>query len=305
MGRIRKNHLDMTPEERRRFIGAVLEIKRRGVYDRFVQLHVDVNSKDYIDKDTGKRVGHINPGFLPWHRQYLLELENQLRRVDPSVTLPYWDWTTDQSRDSPLWADDFMGGDGRPEDGMVMTGPFAYPNGWKLKVNVQPAGTEDPALNGHYTVDDREFLIRRIGQKISRLPTPEQLGQTLDLPVYDCDPWDYTSGGVAPYNSFRNHLEGYTNFPWEPAAGKLHGAGHQWVGGHMMYIASPNDPVFFLHHCFIDKCWADWQARHPGVPHYLPVEPTPEVPDVTTSLFPWHTKRVRDLIDHTPYYRYA
>lgn len=24
-------------------------------------------------------------------------------------------------------------------------------------------------------------------------------------------------------------------------------------------MTSPNDPVFFLHHCFVDKIWADWQ----------------------------------------------
>ncbi|WHM38235.1 tyrosinase family protein [Streptomyces sp. BPTC-684] len=305
MTHVRRNHLDMSRSERRRFIKAVLEIKRRGIYDRFVKLHVDVNSQDYLDKDTGKRVGHINPGFFPWHRQYLMEFEKELRRVDPTVTLPYWDWTKDQSPHSPLWADDFMGGDGRASDGMVMTGPFAYPNGWQLKVNVQPEGDENPALNGHYTVDDRKFLIRRIGQKMPSLPSPEQLQQTMDLPVYDCPPWNYTSGSQPPYNSFRNHLEGYTNFAWEPPAGKLHGAGHQWVGGHMMYISSPNDPVFFLHHCFIDKIWADWQTLHPDVPHYLPQEPTPEVADPSTPLFPWHTKTVAEVVDHRRFYTYA
>jgi hypothetical protein len=34
-------------------------------------------------------------------------------------------------------------------------------------------------------------------------------------------------------------------------------------------MTSPNDPVFFLHHCFIDKLWADWQERHPDQ-SYLP-----------------------------------
>ena len=28
---------------------------------------------------------------------------------------------------------------------------------------------------------------------------------------------------------------------------------------------SPNDPVFFMHHCFVDKIWADWQGNgHPN-----------------------------------------
>ena len=30
------------------------------------------------------------PGFLPWHRAYLLDLERELQAIDPSVALPYW-----------------------------------------------------------------------------------------------------------------------------------------------------------------------------------------------------------------------
>ena len=32
---------------------------------------------------------------------------------------------------------------------------------------------------------------------------------------------------------------------------------------------SPNDPVFFLHHCNVDRLWARWQYAHPNAP-YLP-----------------------------------
>jgi hypothetical protein len=33
---------------------------------------------------------HGAPGFLPWHRAYLLDLERELQNIDPSVALPYW-----------------------------------------------------------------------------------------------------------------------------------------------------------------------------------------------------------------------
>lgn len=43
----------------------------------------------------------------------------------------------------------------------------------------------------------------------------------------------------------------------------LHGEVHNWVGGNMANPKkSPNDPIFFLHHAFIDKVWADWQGTH-------------------------------------------
>lgn len=31
--------------------------------------------------------------FLPWHRWYLLQMENLFRRIDCRVTVPYWDWS--------------------------------------------------------------------------------------------------------------------------------------------------------------------------------------------------------------------
>lgn len=34
--------------------------------------------------------------FLPWHRAFLLEFENELRKRDPELTIPYWDWERDQ-----------------------------------------------------------------------------------------------------------------------------------------------------------------------------------------------------------------
>ena len=44
---------------------------------------------------------------------------------------------------------------------------------------------------------------------------------------------------------------------------------HIWVGGDMGPGTSPNDPVFFLHHCNVDRFWALWQHAHPGL-GYLP-----------------------------------
>jgi tyrosinase len=37
---------------------------------------------------------HGFPGFLTWHRAYLLALEEALRCQRPNVTLPYWNWSS-------------------------------------------------------------------------------------------------------------------------------------------------------------------------------------------------------------------
>jgi tyrosinase len=292
----------MSSGEKAAFIGAVLAIKANGVYDQLVQIHIDRNGMDYKDKDGGLRIGHVDPGFLPWHRQFLLLFEQELQKINPMVTLPYWDWTTDNTVNSPLWRPSFMGGTGRSGDLAVRTGPFARQNGWVINTSVTPIG--EPFLNGNYTVDTRDYLTRELGVNIDRLPTPKELQDTVNLSVYDEAPWSYTSGGQPPYNSFRNHLEGYVTFPWEPATAKLHSRGHRWVGGHMRYIASPNDPVFFMHHAQVDRIWTLWQEAHPDVPHYLPVEETADVPSLHTKLAPWSTMSPADLIDHKQWYIY-
>jgi hypothetical protein len=56
----------------------------------------------------------------------------------------------------------------------------------------------------------------------------------------------------------------------------MHNRVHNWVGGSMVRITWLNDPVF-LHHCFIDKLWADWQVLQPqlgGARDYSPFLPT-------------------------------
>lgn len=46
---------------------------------------------------------------------------------------------------------------------------------------------------------------------------------------------------------------------------QLHNDVHVWVGGHMGQIPyAAFDPIFWAHHCMIDRIWRLWQLRHPG-----------------------------------------
>jgi tyrosinase len=37
-----------------------------------------------------------------------------------------------------------------------------------------------------------------------------------------------------------------------------HNGAHRWVGGTMQSSASARDPIFYLHHTFVDKLWVEW-----------------------------------------------
>ncbi|ACL65256.1 tyrosinase [Anaeromyxobacter dehalogenans 2CP-1] len=53
---------------------------------------------------------------------------------------------------------------------------------------------------------------------------------------------------------------------WPDLEVNLHNAPHRWVAGKMAQRDSPHDPVFYLHHCWIDLLWAQWQLGHPTAP---------------------------------------
>jgi tyrosinase len=271
---VRQDVSTLTAAQRGAFVAAVLEIKRRGGYDALVKTHFDRMNAD----SGGVRVGHQSPSFLPWHRRFLLDFERRLQVVDPTVTLPYWNWTVDQTPAASMWAADFMGGDGRAGDRQVLTGPFAYGTGrWPLNIRV----------------DSRPYLVRTLGLESPTLPTAAELATVLTRVPYDVAPWSESST-----SGFRAGLEGFTS-------PNLHNRVHLWVGGHMLQTVSPNDPVFFLHHAFIDKCWSDWCAGQPTAARYLPAGNTPDIVDVGEVLPPWNDSTPASLLDHTRLYTYA
>ncbi|MFJ6553436.1 tyrosinase family protein [Streptomyces luteogriseus] len=250
MAYTRKDVSTLTSTEKRRFVKAMLEVKRRGEYDEFVRTHIEYYTSD---GENGLRTAHMAPSFLPWHRQFLLDLEKALRRVDASVSVPYWDWTRDRTTTSAPWTADLLGGTGRRSDRRVMTGPFAYAEGnWTIKEGVT----------------DEEFLTRDLGRPRDpiRLPTKAELERALKDPVYDASPWDSTAG-----KGFRNKLEGWGSGRGS-ASWQNHNRVHRWVGGAMVGGASVNDPVFWLHHAFVDLVWSRWQRRH-REHRYLPAKP--------------------------------
>lgn len=64
-------------------------------------------------------------------------------------------------------------------------------------------------------------------------------------------------------NAVKNYSGTFTGFQ-TLLEGTVHAGTHNAVGGDMAGSASPTDPLFFLHHAFIDKTWADWQASPNG-----------------------------------------
>ncbi len=239
----RRNLYALSSAEWSRVTSALQAIKRSGVYDEFTRRHQRAMMEpSLLPGETGTRrnAAHRGPCFLPWHRQALHELERALRAVDgatPALELPYWPWHGDGSgwRTAKIW--NLVGGNGSSSHSWRVTnGPFA---GWTSVIWTGSAFASRAGIK-------RQFA--------SSGSMPGISSTTMAVASYDASPWNEFS---STSNSFRWAFE------------RSHNSVHNLVGGDMTSGTSPNDPLFWLHHCNIDRVWAEWQVRH-GLTSYKP-----------------------------------
>jgi tyrosinase len=304
MVNLRKNVESLSPNEKDHFIEAVKALKANtkgkrvadNKYDDYVLWHaqtMEVAAGSDADKNMRNRA-HRGAVFLPWHREFLRRFELDLQQEVSDVTLPWWDWAADanlRSEDpqipawtlSPIWKEDFMGGNGDPNnDYIVGTGPF---KDW-ITQELDDAGSP--------SIKDR--LRRDFGNFVRTLPSQNDLYNIFTYEFFDTPYWDVFSKG------FSNALEGWLNRP------QLHNRVHLWVGGSMLLNTSPNDPVFFLNHCNVDRIWSLWQDLR--YDHGYPDDGTIidrnakkiEYYNLSDKIFPWQdepgSKSIEKVLEH-------
>jgi tyrosinase len=113
--RVRKNVNYLTPEELQRFRNALATMQSLDSYQQ------DERSFGYWARIHANQCQHSWEQFLTWHRAYLYFFEQRLQDVDPTVTLPYWDWAAD--RDNVIASINDMGSANALDNGIV---PEAY-----------------------------------------------------------------------------------------------------------------------------------------------------------------------------------
>ena len=160
----RKKAQNLGADEIRVLVNAFLRLKKEGRYDQYVHAHHAVMKPaihSYEPRDPDYRNGaHRGPAFGPWHREFLLQVESDLRSIDSALSIPYWDWTEDAALPDPtksvIWRDDFLGGNGvEAQEWQVETGAFAFKNGkWPIAKEL-----DGPALR------------RQFGGTLPTLPT--------------------------------------------------------------------------------------------------------------------------------------
>lgn len=281
----RKNAKYLSLAERENFVRACVLMKADIVnpaapvadqysrWDQYVALHwmIQNTNAPFANNVNFGHGGTGAYGFLPWHRYFLFVLEQQLQTYVAGVTLPYWDWT-DPVAGTVLIAD-FLGPNGDPaSNNEVRQGYFAH-EAPGTGVNLTPSPVWWPAALTGWNLPAafgvNAGALRRILGAPAALPGTASIRNTLDkLTYHDFQRGIEGGGGVVPFNQMHNGL-------------------HTWVGGQMSTLStSPFDPLFYLHHCNIDRLWAMWQMDGHAT-DYGPDATADPGHRLTDLMYPW------------------
>ncbi|KAM4546400.1 tyrosinase-like [Fundulus diaphanus] len=247
------------------------------VYDVFVWMHYYV-SRSALLGGPGNVWGDVDfahwaPAFPPWHRVYLLHWEHEIRKLtgDMDFSIPYWDWR--DAQDCDVCTDELMGARS-PQDPNLVS-PSSVFSSWRVLCSQAEDYNDRGVL---CDARDEGPLRRNPGNHnrnlVERLPTSAEVEFTLSLPNYDTGAMDRTAN-----MSFRNTLEGFG----DPQTGLgsssrlgMHAALHVFMNGSMSSVqGSANDPIFLLHHAFVDSLYEQWLRRHRPSPSQYPESDAP------------------------------
>ncbi len=185
----RRDQASLSETQRERFLCALNVLIANGTYGQLVDAH------------AGMYMQHTNDRLLPWHRIFLLQLEQALRAIHPDVSIPYWDWTQASEQSIPSWLTSVL--------------PTVVTPTRTLHVTRSPGTTSDLAMIA------------------SNVPT----------------------------------IMGYSNWsPFSSSINGVHGSVHVWVGGLMSDPSTAAaDPIFWMHHCNLDRLWWQWHLAHSSI----------------------------------------
>ncbi|KAF3769370.1 hypothetical protein M406DRAFT_65644 [Cryphonectria parasitica EP155] len=262
---IRKEWRNLSDDEKKAFLDAEnylintapAQTALDGVISRFSDLQGlhRFKTNTTIDGVYVQDIIHNVGQFLPWHRYFLHTHEVMLRtQANYTGPIPWWDEELDANAGdlfrSNMWSADAFGTNGVVDlDDCVIDGAFA-----NMTEHIGPG------------LDDTEYCFTRswTSDYIQWMTTAniETCTQHNDYYTFmNCMVEFTTSPHVAGHNSSGGIVSTWS-YPtvYSPSPDQSH---FYWALAFMADImASPGDPVFFLHHGHIDRMWWNWQTAN-------------------------------------------
>ncbi|EON97069.1 putative tyrosinase protein [Phaeoacremonium minimum UCRPA7] len=224
---IRTEWRDLADADKKAFIDAVKCLIGKPASGNFENSHNRYEDLVWVHQQMTNEI-HMVAQFLPYHRYYLSVFEAELRdQCGFEGALPWWDETKDAGNfaKAPLFTDDYFGPlPAKTEDGGTCIETGAFGG---LTLHIGPGG----AFTDH-------CLSRALDESLTA---------------------QSNSDFVSNCNSHSNYSEMESCAEMGP-----HAYTHNGIGAVMADVASsPGDPIFFMHHAFVDHNWRIWQNPDP------------------------------------------
>ncbi|CAB9508935.1 Common central domain of tyrosinase [Seminavis robusta] len=295
--RVRRSWSTLTVEEKEKFIRALKIIKNTPTpngqqiygmefinYDEFILQHAAAVADPRGDQ------AHLDQHFSLFHRLLLLRFENTVLSVDPSLQgIPYWDLRDGVESVFGPGEVEFGSTTGTGPNHEVQDGAFA--EGWSVSEY-----EHEMTLGARHLPDDFPLIFSTAtGVRLLRssdVPT----NQFVRYPTCTDEvpgPLMYSAANFETCVSQKN----FEDFYWcleSPTTNGAHELGHFWIGSadddgkkfgfgcpdfappnlklpgvrqgdYIDKLTSPNDPIFMLHHAFIDMLSFSFMRRNPDM----------------------------------------
>ena len=247
---VRKDIKCLSDKEFQDFVAVIRQMHKSGFMDKMTEIH-----HNYWSSVHKYSVGNL------WHQWFLMVFEKEMLRINPSVTLPYWDHFIEfaEPHKSKIW--DLFGHAGTAaNDYCVADGPFANmtfkvptPHCYRRQFN--PDGTinpwEVPEWSTAYFgmgIDYRALFKGSI--LLSNLSTPDTVPRSLRA----------MKNVLKTLNPLTSLYSQYTTL----SAFFGHFKTHLSIGGFngdMSRSYATNDPLFYIFHSFFGMTMYKWQLR--------------------------------------------
>jgi len=226
--RCRKAWNTLSQTERNKYIYGFKQLADQGVIQELSSTH-----------RISAQHGQSNSYFLPWHRVFTQLLEDAIRGLGDDYkcfAMPYWDWSSEATPKEVYDGAELM----------IMNSGLGIDSNGECQNSGCPfdQGSYESESPSHYDNEGTKCMIRDLdytsghtGFGYCWFETPDELLGII--------------GDSSDYGIFSGELH---NDP--------HAYPHICVGGNMGTFYSPDDPIFYLHHTFIDYIWALWQDCH-------------------------------------------
>lgn len=194
---------------------------------------------------------HGTSAFLPWHRQYVLDYENALRALGGEFAC----------MTVPFW--DWSLDSGKEKSSVIFSSTTGFGSAG--------GSTSSCITTGPFA-----------GWKNNQVSPPTCVARGSSI-----------AGSFASINTMQSMVASSSEYSvWRPAfEGTPHASVHNIIGSSMGTMASPNDPLFFMHHTNIDRLWAVWQDCW----NYDEVPNSAITPNIYQAVSPCKTGRCGEL----------